>query len=44
VALPPIAGDEFSSRRVLLNCAIDGASLYPTYRKPFDMIFPACQK
>ena len=31
-------------RRVLLNCAIDGASLYPTYRKPFDMIFPACEK
>jgi DNA invertase Pin-like site-specific DNA recombinase len=26
-------------RLVLLNCAIDGASLYPTYRKPFDLIF-----
>ena len=26
-------------RKVLLNCAIDGASLYPTYRKPFDVIF-----
>jgi site-specific DNA recombinase len=26
-------------RMVLLNCAIDGASLYPTYRKPFDLIF-----
>jgi site-specific DNA recombinase len=26
-------------RKVLLNCAIDGASLYPTYRKPFDLIF-----
>jgi site-specific DNA recombinase len=24
---------------VLLNCEIDGASLYPTYRKPFDLIF-----
>lgn len=26
-------------RMVLLNCAIDGVSVYPTYRKPFDMIF-----
>ena len=26
-------------KRVLLNCRVDGASLYPTYRKPFDMIF-----
>jgi site-specific DNA recombinase len=26
-------------RMVLLNCAIDAASVYPTYRKPFDMIF-----
>ena len=26
-------------RTVLLNCAIDGASLYPSYRKPFDLIF-----
>ena len=26
-------------RLVFLNCAIDGASLYPTYRKPFDLIF-----
>ncbi len=25
-------------RNVLLNCAIDGVSLYPTYRKPFDLI------
>ena len=25
-------------RKVLLNCAIDGVSLYPTYRKPFDLI------
>ena len=24
---------------VLSNCAIDAASVYPTYRKPFDMIF-----
>jgi len=26
-------------RKVLLNCSIDGASITPTYRKPFDMIF-----
>ncbi|HWR14807.1 MAG TPA: recombinase family protein [Terriglobales bacterium] len=26
-------------KMVLLNCEIDGASLYPTYRKPFDLIF-----
>jgi site-specific DNA recombinase len=26
-------------KKVLLNCAIDGVSVYPTYRKPFDMIF-----
>jgi site-specific DNA recombinase len=26
-------------RMVLLNCAIDGASVHPTYRKPFDLIF-----
>jgi site-specific DNA recombinase len=25
-------------REVLLNCAIDSTSVYPTYRKPFDMI------
>jgi len=24
---------------VLLNCAVDAVSVYPTYRKPFDMIF-----
>ena len=24
---------------VLWNCSIDGVSLYPTYRKPFDLIF-----
>ncbi|ABF42963.1 Recombinase [Candidatus Koribacter versatilis Ellin345] len=26
-------------KKVLLNCSIDGVSLYPTYRKPFDVIF-----
>jgi len=26
-------------RTVLLNCAIDGATVRPTYRKPFDLIF-----
>ena len=26
-------------RMVLLNCSIDAASAYPTYRKPFDTIF-----
>jgi site-specific DNA recombinase len=26
-------------KSVLLNCATDGASLMPTYRKPFDLIF-----
>ena len=26
-------------RMVLLNCAIDGASVQLTYRKPFDLIF-----
>jgi uncharacterized protein YheU (UPF0270 family) len=26
-------------KTVLLNCATDGASLWPTYRKPFDRIF-----
>jgi len=24
---------------VLSNCAVDSASLYPIYRKPFDLIF-----
>ena len=24
---------------VLLDCSIDAVSLYPTYRKPFDLIF-----
>ena len=26
-------------KSVLLNCSIDGVSVYPTYRKPFDLIF-----
>jgi site-specific DNA recombinase len=26
-------------RKVLVNCSIDAVSLYPTYRKPFDLIF-----
>jgi len=26
-------------KKVLLNCRVDGVSLYPTYRKPFDLIF-----
>jgi site-specific DNA recombinase len=26
-------------RKVLSNCAVDAVSLYPTYRKPFDVIF-----
>jgi site-specific DNA recombinase len=26
-------------KMVLSNCRIDGVSLYPTYRKPFDVIF-----
>ncbi len=26
-------------KMVLSNCAIDSATLYPTYRKPFDLIF-----
>ena len=26
-------------KNVLLNCRVDGATLYPTYRKPFDIIF-----
>jgi transposase len=26
-------------RNLLLNCSIDAVSLYPTYRKPFDLIF-----
>ena len=27
-----------AAQKVLLNCTLDGVSLYPTYRKPFDMI------
>jgi site-specific DNA recombinase len=30
-------------RIVLSNCAIDAANLYPTYRKPFDLILHAAQ-
>ena len=26
-------------RMVLLNCSVDAVSIYPTYKKPFDMIF-----
>jgi site-specific DNA recombinase len=26
-------------KKVVLNCETDGVSLYPTYRKPFDLIF-----
>jgi hypothetical protein len=26
-------------KMVLLNCEIDGTSVYPTYRTPFDLIF-----
>ena len=26
-------------KMVLSNCRIDGVSLYPSYRKPFDLIF-----
>ena len=28
-------------KMVLSNCGIDAVSLYPTYRKPFDLIFQA---
>jgi len=28
-----------SLKSVLLNCGRDGASLWPVYRKPFDVIF-----
>jgi len=30
-------------RMVLSNCAVDAVSVYPTYRKPFDMIFERAQ-
>jgi len=26
-------------KMVLLNCAVDSATVQPTYRKPFDLIF-----
>lgn len=26
-------------KMVLSNCAVDARSVYPTYRKPFDLIF-----
>jgi hypothetical protein len=26
-------------RMVLSNCSVDAGSVYPTYRKPFDLIF-----
>jgi hypothetical protein len=29
--------------QLLKNCAIDGASLYPTYRETFDLIFQWAQ-
>ena len=29
---------------VLSNCAVDAINLYPTYRKPFDLIFQRAQK
>jgi len=31
-------------RIVLSNCAIDAASIYPTYRRPFDLVFARAQK
>ena len=31
-------------RLVLLNCAIDATTVYPTYRKPFDMICERAKK
>jgi len=31
-------------RMVLSNCTIDAASIYPTYRKPFDVIFTKGEK
>ena len=30
-------------RIALSNCAINAANLYPTYRKPFDLILQAAQ-
>jgi site-specific DNA recombinase len=31
-------------KMVLSNCAIDAVSLYPTYRKPFELIFQKTKK
>src|SRR5262249_39762743 len=31
-------------RLVLLNCAVDGASIRPTYKMPFDLIFQRAKK
>ena len=31
-------------KKVLSNCATDGITLYPTYRKPFDQIFERVKK
>ena len=31
-------------KMVLSNCALDAISLYPTYRKPFDLIFRRAKK
>jgi DNA invertase Pin-like site-specific DNA recombinase len=31
-------------KKVLLNCRVDGVSLYPTYRKPFDLILNRAKK
>ena len=31
-------------KKVLLNGAIDGTSVYPTYRKPFDVIFKRAKR
>jgi hypothetical protein len=31
-------------KMVLSNCAIDAVSIYPTYRKPFDLIFQRAKK
>ena len=31
-------------KKVLSNCATDGVTLYPTYRKPFDRIFERAKR
>jgi hypothetical protein len=31
-------------KMVLSNCAIDAASIYPAYRKPFDLIFQRAKR